>query len=234
MSELRMASSWPAWMTQPRPKLASAVIQYSPPRPLPDPKRMRWSQAAPEIELTHSPESPTTAMTQAVPQAGEPKTSMWPGLSNNKKIIRLARSMITTGYRQDEPINCRTSDLTASDGVLAGKLLFSDGQAHGLAARLAFHSLLNTVRTSQDSLMGDPEIMRIMQGLLQIPTVISTGGSTGEDLIIAQAVRQNVKASMQLPMNAMPHWRSIPTMSSLWQSVPGGAIARALLRPQQQ
>ena len=51
--------------------------------------------------------------------------------------------------------------------------------------------------------MGDPEIMRIMQGLLQIPTVISTGGSTGEDLIIAQAVRQNVKASMQLPMHAM-------------------------------
>ena len=51
--------------------------------------------------------------------------------------------------------------------------------------------------------MGDPEIMRIMQGLILIPTVISTSGSTGEDLIIAQAVRQNVKAAMQLPMNAM-------------------------------
>ena len=45
--------------------------------------------------------------------------------------------------------------------------------------------------------------MRIMQGLILIPTVISTGGSTGEDLIIAQVVRQNVKAAMQLPMNAM-------------------------------
>merc|ERR1712026_623012 len=45
--------------------------------------------------------------------------------------------------------------------------------------------------------------MRIMQGLLQIPTVITTGGSIGEDLIVAQAVRQNVKAAMQLPMNAM-------------------------------
>ena len=129
--------------------------------------------------------------------------SLWRGLSDNKKIIRLARSMITSGYRQDEPINCRTSDLTALDGVLAGKLLFGDGQARGLAARLAFHFLLNTVRTSQDSLMGDPEIMRIMQGLILIPTVVSTGGSTGEDLIVAQAVRQNVKAAMQLPMNAM-------------------------------
>ena len=87
MSELRMASSWPSWMTQPRPKQASAVIQSTPPRSLPDPKRMRWTQAAPEIELAHSPESPTTAMTQAVhlaaeattqvvPQAGEPKTSI--------------------------------------------------------------------------------------------------------------------------------------------------------------
>ena len=48
---------------------------------------MCWSQAAPEIELTPPPESPTTAMTQAVPpaaeattqvvpQAGEPKTSI--------------------------------------------------------------------------------------------------------------------------------------------------------------
>ena len=76
MSELRMASTRPSWMTQHRPKQASAVIRSSPPRSLPDPKRMCWSQAAPEIELTHSPESPTTAMTQAVPQAGEPKTSI--------------------------------------------------------------------------------------------------------------------------------------------------------------
>ena len=42
--------------------------------------------------------------------------------------------------------------------------------------------------------MGDPE---------KIPTVISTGGGIGEDLIVAQVVRQNMKASMQLPMNAM-------------------------------
>ena len=87
MSELRMASTRPSWMTQHRPKLASAVIRSSPPKSLPYPKRMRWSQAAPEIELTPPPESPTTAVTQAappqaegttqvVPEAGEPKTSI--------------------------------------------------------------------------------------------------------------------------------------------------------------
>ena len=81
MLQLRMASTRPSWMTQPRPKLASA-----PPKS-PQPKRMRCSKAAPEIELTPPPESPTTAMTQAVPpaaeattqvvpQAGEPKTSI--------------------------------------------------------------------------------------------------------------------------------------------------------------
>ena len=87
MSELRMASTRPSWMTQHRPKLASSVIRASPHKSLLYPKRMRWSQAAPELELTPPPESPTTAMTQAVPpaaeattqvvpQAGEPKTSI--------------------------------------------------------------------------------------------------------------------------------------------------------------
>jgi hypothetical protein len=45
------------------------------------------------------------------------------------EIIRLARSMVTTGYCQDEPISSRTFDLSAPDGILAGKLLFVDGQA---------------------------------------------------------------------------------------------------------
>ena len=130
--------------------------------------------------------------------------SLWRGMSDNKKIIRLSRSMVTSGYRQDEPINSRTFDLNAEDGVLAAKLFFGDGQARGLAARLAFQFLINFIRQSQDALMGDPEVMRIMQGLLQIPTVfLKSGECSAEDLIVAQAVRQNVKAAMQLPMNAM-------------------------------
>ena len=84
------SSGWPApgppWMTQRQPnKRASAVIRTNHPMSPRSPKRGRWSQAAPEIELTSPPESPTTAMTQAVqpaaeattqvvPQAGEPKT----------------------------------------------------------------------------------------------------------------------------------------------------------------
>ena len=130
--------------------------------------------------------------------------SLWRGLSDNRKIIRLARSMVTTGYCQDEPINSRTFDLSAPDGILAGKLLFGDGQARGLAVRLAFQFLVNLVRQSPCGLIGDTELMRIMQGLIQVPTVFTKiGDCSTEDLIVAQAVRQNVKAAMQLPMNTM-------------------------------
>ena len=130
--------------------------------------------------------------------------SLWRGLSDNKKIIRLTRSMVTTGFRQDEPINSRTFDLTAADGVLASKFCFGDGQARGLAARLAFQFLLIYVRQSDESAIGDPELMRIMQSLIETPTVFTRSGEcSGEDLIVAQAVRQNVKAAMTLPMNTL-------------------------------
>ena len=130
--------------------------------------------------------------------------SLWRGLSDNKKVIGLARSMVTTGYRQDEPIKSRTFDLTAPDGILAGKLLFGDGQARGLAVRLAFHFLVNGVRQAPDGLIGDSELIRIMQGLIQVPTVFTKyGEGSPADLIVAQAVRQNAKAAMQLPMNTM-------------------------------
>ena len=112
--------------------------------------------------------------------------------------------MVTTAYCQDEPFNSRTFDLSAPDGILAGKLLFGDGQARGLAVRLAFQFLVNLVRQSPCGLIGDTKLLRIMQGLIQVPTVFTKiGDCSTEDLIVAQAVRQNVKAAMQLPMNTM-------------------------------
>jgi hypothetical protein len=112
--------------------------------------------------------------------------------------------MVTTGYCQGEPISSRTFDLSAPDGILAGMLLFGDGQDRGLAVRLAFQFLVNLARQSQYSLFGDPELMRIMEGLIQVPTVFTMSGeSNAEYLIVAQAVRQNVKAAMQWPMHTM-------------------------------
>ena len=43
-----------------------------------------------------------------------------------------------------------------------------------------------------------------MEGLIQVPTVFAmTGESNTEYLIVAHAVRHNVKAAMELPMNTM-------------------------------
>ena len=112
--------------------------------------------------------------------------------------------MVTIGYCQDEPTNSRTFDLSAPDGALAGKLLFGSGQARGLAVRLAFQFLVNLVRQSPCGLIRDTELMRIMQGLIQVPTVFTKiGDCSTEYLIVAQAVRQNVKLVMQLPMHTM-------------------------------
>lgn len=117
-------------------------------------------------------------------------------LSGNKKLIRLARSMVTTGHRQDEPAHSRTLVLSAPDGVLAAKLLFSDGQARGLAVCLTFKFLLNGVRQSPQDLMGDPELMQIMQRLIKTPTVFAKSGeSTAEYRIVAQAVRFGCRGS---------------------------------------
>ena len=92
--------------------------------------------------------------------------------------MRLARSMVTTGYCQDGPISSRTLDLRAPDGILVGKLLFGDVQARGLAVRLAYQFLVNLVRQLQDSLFGDPELMRIMEAIIQVPTVFTMSGES--------------------------------------------------------
>ena len=129
--------------------------------------------------------------------------SLWRGLSDNKKIVRLARSMIAGGYKRDEPIRSRTFDLSSDDGIIAAKLLFGDGQARSLSARLAWQLLLVHFRNTP-SLIGDPTSMQVMKSLLNVPTVFELSGeSSQEDLMVAQAVRQNVKATYAMPMNTI-------------------------------
>ena len=52
--------------------------------------------------------------------------------------------------------------------------------------------------------MGEPKAVRIMQSIMNIPTVFKESGSnTLEYLLVAQAVRHNVKAQYTLPMNTL-------------------------------
>ena len=50
--------------------------------------------------------------------------------------------MLAGGYKRGELIRPCTFDLRALDGIIAAKLLFGDGQARGLSARLAWQIFL--------------------------------------------------------------------------------------------
>ena len=111
--------------------------------------------------------------------------------------------MVAGGYNRGEPIRPHTFDLRALDGILAAKLLFGDGQARGLSARLAWRTLLVHSRANPE-LIGEPMSMQIMQSLLNIPTVFEqTGEGSHEDLMVAQVIRHNVKATYALPMHTL-------------------------------
>ena len=87
-----------------------------------------------------------------------------------------------------------------------------DGQARGLAALFVFHLIANYAATN--SLKDDPTAFKIMTSLINIPTVFERNrDDSAEDLLVAQAVRQNVKATMALPMNAV-EWAGLILRSS--------------------
>ena len=67
---------------------------------------------------------------------------MWCGHSDNQKICRIARSILTSGFLQAETAFACTMDMSTTDGLVdAPCLMFGEGQARGLAARLAWHIL---------------------------------------------------------------------------------------------
>jgi hypothetical protein len=155
-----------------------------------------------ELMQSRSPNFTGTSET-CILQWSFQENSLWRGLSDNKKLVRLARSMVMCGFKRDEPIRSRTFDLSSTNGVLAGKLLFGDGQARGLAARLAWQVIIMHFRQNPHDI-GEPTAMEVMQSMLMIPTVFERcGDSSHEDQMVAQVVRHNVKATYALPMNTL-------------------------------
>ncbi len=132
--------------------------------------------------------------------------SLWRGLSDNKKIARLARSMVSSGFHDDEPIRARSFDLSGPPAApVLNRLLFGDGQARGLAAKLAWSLVLKRARADPTGIApGMPCLRRVLGSLMAIPTVFENHGhGSVEDLIIAQAATHNVKATITLPMNTV-------------------------------
>lgn len=131
--------------------------------------------------------------------------SLWRGPSDNQKLVRIARSIICTGFHGDEPIVSRSPG--APPRVSA--LLFGDGQARGLAARLAWQVLLQAIAKGDVTESQKPSFERVLESLLRIPTVFEVHGDGSDlDMLVAQAVKQNVKAKTQLPMNTL-EWANL-------------------------
>ena len=144
--------------------------------------------------------------------------SLWRGPSDNKKVARLARSMACSGFHEDEPICARTFDLSASpNDLVVNRLMFGDGQARGLAAKLVWHLILNHLRSASNTSPAMPCVGLIIRSLIHIPTVFEhIGNNTMEDLLVGQAARQNVKATMALPMNTV-EWAGLVLRCSGFQ-----------------
>ena len=68
--------------------------------------------------------------------------------------------------------------------------------------------------SAEHSLKQEPLANKVMQSLINIPTVFERSrNDSAEDLLVAQAVRQNVKATMQLPLNTL-EWARLILKSS--------------------
>ena len=135
---------------------------------------------------------PGQVRTTAIHQWRFDEASLWRGSSDNDKIIKIARSIISTGFHNDEPIMSRTLTL-GTQAPAVNMLLFGDGQARGLAARLAWH-VISVLLCAEDAPPSSPNLARIARSLLHIPTVFEQHGDGSEvDMLVAQAVRQNVK-----------------------------------------
>jgi hypothetical protein len=134
--------------------------------------------------------------------------SLWRGQSDAQKVCALARSFLCTGYDHSQPICSRDVHVGVSD------LRFGDGQKRGLAWRLAWSVLRNLLHTAGPH-RSSASMARIFKSLLQVPTSFpSLQESDHQAGLIEQAVRQNTKATMQLPLNTLEWCRLVMSCAS--------------------
>ena len=144
--------------------------------------------------------------------------SLWTGIAPNQKLVKITKSILTTGFWETEPISARTNDLSlhvADDGVQTGvvtnRLLFGDGCVRGMALRWAW--ALFTKFALQTGAPRTADLKTTFLGLLSIPTVFASHGSFG-DALVAQAVQQNIRATMTQPLNSF-QWAHIAILAAV-------------------
>ncbi len=130
--------------------------------------------------------------------------SLWKGPTDNKKLCRLAR-LILNGFDSAEPIQSRTVDLSDWDGsgLLLNRLLFGDGQSRGLGVWFAWNVMMEWI--NHPDFIPSPGLERVFRTLLQVPVVFEAKkrGLSQDSHLLECAVKQNIKAQMQQPLNTL-------------------------------
>ena len=126
--------------------------------------------------------------------------SLWRGQSDTSKVCGLAKSFLCTGFHRDSTICARDHSIS---GLAC--LRFGDGQARGLALRLAWAVIRARVMKG----IGVPSnsLSEIFHSMMAIPTCFETPADEGT-MLVRQAVRQNIKAHLTLPVNTI-EWAHI-------------------------
>ena len=118
--------------------------------------------------------------------------SLWRGHSDNQKICRIARSILSSGFLRTETIVARAMGKGLEEGMfIAPCLMFGEGQARGLAAWLAWHVLEDVL--SRGDVQVAESMGQVFKSLVNIPTHVDHAGAAygADNVPIAQAVRPN-------------------------------------------
>ena len=126
------------------------------------------------------------------------KTSMWRGTPSNPLIGKLARSIISSGFRSSSVIESRTLELAASESMpdmVSFLLLLGDGSARATAACIVWMLLVKFV----DSMpCNEPNIVSLITSLLDISVNFELhGDGSSTQALVAQAALQNQAAAVQ-------------------------------------
>lgn len=127
--------------------------------------------------------------------------SMWRKAPANPTVLKLARSIISMGFRATSIIESRTLQLEPDMPEVSFTLLLGDGSARALAAGLVWTLLVKHV----SSLPSQTEpVQSMVASLLDIHVNFEPHDGSSQQALIVQAVRQ-AQAAAVLPCNTL-HW----------------------------
>jgi hypothetical protein len=153
--------------------------------------------------------------------------SMWRGPPDNTRVLRFARSIISSRFRKDSCIASRTLDMSSAcgSGVVIFRLLFGDGSARGIAACVVWSLIQRRVNQIPPN---DAAVEDLLESLWALPTNFELHGDGSERAsLVAQAARQN-QAAQTLPVSTI-EWIGIVVKHANLAIGSSNATSRAAL-----